>query len=405
MNDWIEVDGLAQKFGDSFFVFDEAQFVENYARLSSSFQSFYGNVGISYSYKTNYTPQVCKIVSELGGYAEVVSEMEYWLAKSLGVSDSKIIYNGPYKSFKSLRAALVGGAIVNLDSMRDFKNVMTVSDELPDQVISISIRCNFDLGDGSISRFGFDVDGEEFAELISSVADAKNIRLAGIHCHFPNRDLASYAVRAEKMIELSRKLFPAGPDFINLGGGYFSKMPAALAGTYKVPPPEFEDYARVIGELFANEFTGPKKPVLLLEPGTALVANTFKFYTRVISKKNIRGKNIATVSGSIFNISPTARSQNLPVTVIRQCKVAQDVGLRFDIAGFTCIESDYLTKGISGPIDVDDFLVYENVGSYSIVMKPPFILPNVPIIKIDGRDVQIIKDAESFEYIFQNFKR
>jgi diaminopimelate decarboxylase len=63
-----------------------------------------------------------------------------------------------------------------------------------------------------------------------------------------------------------------------------------------------------------------------------------------------------------------------------------------------------LSKGVRGPLAVGDFVVFSNVGSYSIVMKPPFILPNVPIImhSVEGED-RVIKHAESTEFLFDNF--
>ena len=79
------------------YVFQEAAFVENYKRFEACFQRLYPNYRVSYSFKTNYTPYICNLVKNLGGYAEVVSMMEYALAKKLGYSDDKIIFNGPSK--------------------------------------------------------------------------------------------------------------------------------------------------------------------------------------------------------------------------------------------------------------------------------------------------------------------
>ena len=44
------------------YVFQEAAFVENYRRFESCFQRLYPNYRVSYSFKTNYTPYVCRLV-------------------------------------------------------------------------------------------------------------------------------------------------------------------------------------------------------------------------------------------------------------------------------------------------------------------------------------------------------
>ena len=50
-------------------------------------------------------------------------------------------------------------------------------------------------------------------------------------------------------------------------------------------------------------------------------------------------------------------------------------------------------------------VVFGNVGSYSVVLKPPFILPNFPIIDITNtQEIKLIKEQESFDDIFQTYK-
>lgn len=404
---WKHVNAFAKTYGDSFYVFDHSRLRENFARLTAAFTARYRDTRIAYSYKTNYTPAICKVVDELGGYAEVVSEMEYDLARRLGISGQHIIYNGPYKSFGSVRNALYAGAIVNLDSMRDYASVMSVASEAPHRSLSVGLRCNFAVAEDCTSRFGFDTNGSEFQRVIKGIRSSRNVSLSGLHCHFPNRDLASFRLRTLQMLDIASRVFPSPPAFLDLGGGFFGEMPESMQHTYKIKPPDFTEYAETICGLLDSAYaTSRRKPVLYIEPGTALVADTLKFYTTVISLKNIKGRGIATVTGSIFNISPHSRVRHLPVRVIRsQGDAAARIAEQYDIAGYTCIEDDYLTKGLSGPLKVGDFLEYSNVGSYSIVMKPPFILPNVPILEISEErgEVFIIRHGQSATNLFEGF--
>nr|MZG79422.1 decarboxylase [Photobacterium lucens] len=59
--------------------------------------------------------------------------------------------------------------------------------------------------------------------------------------------------------------------------------------------------------------------------------------------------------------------------------------------------------GYTGRLFQGDFLIFNNVGSYSIVFKPPFILPNVPIIELTGNSVELIKRQETVDDIFETF--
>ena len=405
---WKQVKAYAETYGDSFYVFDSSRLRENFARLTAAFTARYRDTRIAYSYKTNYTPAICKVVDEMGGYAEVVSEMEYDLARRLGVCGQHIIYNGPYKSFGSVRNALYAGAIVNLDSMRDYTSVMSVASEAPQRSFSVGLRCNFAVAEDCTSRFGFDTNGSEFRRVIDGIRSSGNVNLSGLHCHFPNRDLASFRSRTLQMLDIASRVFPSPPAFLNLGGGFFGEMPESMQHTYNIKPADFTQYAETICDLLGSAYaTGHKKPALYIEPGTALVADTQKFYTKVISLKNIKGRRIATVAGSIFNISPHSRVRHLPVRVIRSRdgSGAARIAEKYDIAGYTCIEDDYLTRGLPGPLKIGDFLEYSNVGSYSIVMKPPFILPNVPILEIpeEHGKVFVIRHGESATNLFESF--
>ena len=74
-----------------------------------------------------------------------------------------------------------------------------------------------------------------------------------------------------------------------------------------------------------------------------------------------------------------------------------------DFGGFTCIESDYLYRHFDGKLAKGDMVLFGNVGSYLVVLKPPFILPNFPIIDISEGNLEIIKREEIFEDLFHTF--
>src|SRR5690554_1975385 len=106
---------LNEEHGNSYYILDSDVFIKNYNDLMKEFNSIYNKTNIAYSYKTNYIPKLCKIVDDFGGYAEVVSDMEYQLAKRIGVKDKDIYFNGPYKRYWAVERLLLDGGIVNVD--------------------------------------------------------------------------------------------------------------------------------------------------------------------------------------------------------------------------------------------------------------------------------------------------
>ena len=127
-----------------------------------------------------------------------------------------------------------------------------------------------------------------------------------------------------------------------------------------------------------------------------------RFAAKVVNIKNVRGKSIATLLGSIYNINPTLNKKNPPIEIVSMGE-EQSSYEDLDFGGFTCIESDYLYRGFEGKLAKGDVVVFGNVGSYSIVLKPPFILPNFPILDISGSEIEVIKRGECFDDIFHTF--
>lgn len=169
------IKNLRNEYGDAFYLLDSEQFEKNYLELKNAFSEIYSNFNIAYSYKTNYTPKLCKIVNELGGYAEVVSEMEAELAIKCGVKPERIIWNGPIKNPDKLKEYLHMGVTVNMDSIEEAEYIQKLA-EGTEKTLNVGIRCNYDVKDGVISRFGFDIYSEEFKKVLDIATHTTNSR-------------------------------------------------------------------------------------------------------------------------------------------------------------------------------------------------------------------------------------
>ena len=95
--------------------------------------------------------------------------------------------------------------------------------------------------------------------------------------------------------------------------------------------------------------------------------------------------------------------KNLPITVYHndnEKKIIKDA----TFVGYTCLEHDHIYEGFSGELSVGDIIQFRNIGSYSNVFKPPFILPNCAMIelKVDG-STELLKRKESLDDIFQTY--
>ena len=394
------INKLQAEYGEAFYLLDSAQFRKNYTELKAAFNDIYPNWNIAYSYKTNYTPKLCKIVNELGGYAEVVSEMELEIAKRVGCKMDRVIWNGPIKNAPIMEQFLLDGGTINIDSIEELEQVKDIHNRYADKLIHVGIRCNYEVNDGVVSRFGFDIDGAEFMEAVKFATTSKNVKFINFQCHFAKRQITYWPARAKGMVDLIDRLGII-PERIDIGGGLFGKMADSLKAQFSCEIPDYEAYAKAAAQVFADYFKDKDiKPELLIEPGSAVVGDCMKFMGTVKTIKNVRGKWIATVLGSQKNISMTGI--NPPMEVIAmggEQKEYKDL----DFVGFTCIEGDVLYHNYTGKLAHQDVIVISNCGSYSLVMKPPFILPNFPVLDISEGKTEVIKRAENFDDLFHTF--
>lgn len=403
---WQNLHEIATHYGDSFYLIDLPKFQANYREFLAAFQAVYANCQIAYSYKTNYTPRLCQIVNQLGGYAEVVSGMEYALAIRLGVPTERIIFNGPYKRAADYERALLGQSIINIDSSYELELIKNVTRKFPDKSFRIGIRCNFDIGSEQRSRFGFDIENEDFRQILETLRNLPNCHIVGLHCHFlaAQRSARAYAKIAQRMLQLADCEFNGTKlEFIDIGGGFYSRMNAELQAQFTHAIPSFEEYGHTIASVFAAHFPNQDGPELILEPGIALTADIMQFVAKVIDIKRIGTRHIALVAGSIYDIKPTRSTRNLPISVA--CASNNSVSLEhYDIVGSTCMEDDRLHRDFKGTLKVNDYVVFNNVGAYTNVLRPPFINPAAPILSLHSNNViEVVRRREMLADIFASY--
>lgn len=395
---------LSERFGGAFYLLESELFEVNYKELSAAFKCYYPKFNIAYSYKTNYIPKLVQIVDRLGGYAEVVSDMEMEIALRSHVKPEKIIWNGPIKNTKKVKQLLLAGGTVNIDSIYEIDNIRDIAESYPEHILNVGVRCNYDVGDGVLSRFGFDVDGEDFDTVLRFIVSMPNIRLVNLQAHFAKRSPEYWGARAGGMLRtysIVVEKYGLNPERLDIGGGIYGKMPNSLRTQLGIRNISYDDYAARAAKLFADHFKNVSDaPSLFIEPGSAIAGDCMRFVAKVETIKTVRGKAIATVIGSQKNISMTGINPPMELVVGggKQKKYKN-----LDIVGFTCIEGDVFQKNYSGSLAIGDYIVIGNCGSYSLVMKPPFILPNFPVLDINGDEVEVIKKAETFDDLFHTY--
>ena len=407
------VEKLANEYEMPLYIFHVDEFKTNYLELLNTIRQYYHKYNIAYSYKTNYTPKICQVVKELGGLAEVVSDMEFNLARKMGYDCRNIVYNGPVKG-AGLFAQLKNGGVANVDSLDEIATIVEFAKKNTDLIIRIAFRVNIDIGQGFISRFGLDAYEDEYDDSSSElhkafdiVEEQINIKVVGLHCHVGrSRGIEAWQNRVRIMFTLVDRYFNGVPEFIDFGSGMNSVMEPVLAEQFNGHIPAFSEYAQIIGKAMLEKYGDmpeEEQPILYTEPGTTLISGCMSFLGTVETIKNVKGKSYITFDCSGGNMGDICHLKNLPIEVYhngKEVKLVENAAF----VGYTCLEHDHMYEGFNGKIAVGDVVQFRNIGSYSNVFKPPFILPNCAMVQLDkDGQVELIKKKETFNDIFQSY--
>jgi len=352
------------------FIFDEVEFVRGISAFGNALATKFARVCLGYSVKTNSLPYSLIQVRRLDCKAEVVSHDEYQFARLCGFSPEKIIYNGPMKSKATFLEAICGGAIVNIDTKRELEWLLELRGE---RTCNIGLRLNINIshispedadGQDDNSRFGFSDESSEFADALGFIASRPKLRLAGLHIHrtahsrsprFYERSVA-YAASVIKKYNLQL-------DYLDVGGGYF--------GIFSNKP-TFEDYAEAFYRPLKT--AGLENLKIIVEPGNALTASSFKFLSEVIDVKQVDAKTrFVTTDGSRNDVDPFFKKTDYLKEILYSSENRTIEPLQI-ISGCTCLEYDRLFTLVDKPrLEVGDRILYNNVGAYTMTLSPQFI--------------------------------
>ncbi len=350
-----------------YFIIDKNALDEGLEKLNDSLKTAWPNYLIGYSYKTNALPWVIDYFQKHGCYAEVVSDDEYELARSIGTE--KIIYNGVAKSKETFLEAIRNHNVVNIDSDYEIDWI----DELKEpNNYEVGIRVNFDLekycpgqtqcGEEG-ERFGFCYENGELKRAIDKIK-SKGIRLSGLHLHKSSKTRMPdiYRAIANVAVEIDRE-YELNLSYIDIGGGFFGGLETK---------PQFPEYFNMIADIIGQQFN-VAKTTLIVEPGMALIGAPVDYVTSVVDVKKSTRNTFVVTDGSRTQIDPLMTKSAYFSEIKRQDEGRKKLNSQI-ISGFTCMEHDRLFElKDAEELMPGDQIVYHKVGAYTMCLSPLFI--------------------------------
>ena len=362
--------------GTPLFVYDSRRIADQVRRFRAAFPN---DVALHYAVKANpYAPLLEAIARMVDGF-DVASAGELGKVADLGLP---ISFAGPGKRDQELETAIRARVTINLESEGEAERVLAIC-EREGLTAKLAVRVNPPFGlKGSGQKMGglpsqFGVDHDRAPALIRRIVEA-GADWQGLHIF-----AGSQALQTDAVIDLQRETVALAasicdeavhaPAYVNLGGGfgipYFAKdepldveaVGAALTNT-------LENLPKILAD---TKFA--------IELGRWLVGEAGVYLTRIVDRKESRGKTFVVTDGGLQH--QLAASGNFGQLLRRNYPVA--IASRFDaepeeevtITGCLCTPLDLLADEVILPrAEVGDLVAIFCAGAYGLTASPTAFL-------------------------------
>ena len=372
--DGVDIGDLTKAYGSPLFVFSESTLRSRIREARSAVDRYLPQAQLCWSYKTNYLGALCAIFHQEGSLAEVVSGMEYEMARRLGVPGHEIVFNGPAKTEDELRRAISERAIVHADHFEELRLLDRIAKETHSQP-KIGIRVALDAGIvPRWDRFGFSLENGTAQQAVRFIVDSPNLDLGGLHTHIGTYilDSSAYGRAATKLSGFASQVqasLGVRVTHLDFGGGFASSNTLATQYHSGALVPRPEEYIREIGRALTN--SGDASIPVYLETGRALVDDSGTLIATVIASKRLPdGRNSLVIDAGV-NLLFTAWWYRLELIPSRSVDgFVEDTA----VYGPLCMNIDCVRESIALPaMSAGDTLSIRPVGAYAFTQSMQFI--------------------------------
>jgi diaminopimelate decarboxylase len=377
----IPLELLAERVGGTpFFAYDRRLLTQRVEHLRAELPA---EIELGYAVKANPMPAIVQHLSGLVDSFDVASAAEMRVALDTPTPPRRVSFAGPGKTAAELTQAIAAGVTIEMESETEAERAIMIGERLGVRP-RVAIRVNPDFQvKGSGMRMGggpqqFGIDAEKVPPLLAWLA-RQDVEFLGFHIFAGSQNLNAEILceAQQKTVELALRLAERAPtpvSYLNLGGGfgipYFEKdRPLDLP---------------VIGQKLEHLLSDAIRPNLpearvAIELGRYIVGECGFYVTRIVDRKESRGKTFLVVDGGLHH--QLAASGNFGQVIRRNYPVA--IGARagdeetetVSVVGCLCTPLDLLADGVHLPrADVGDLVVIFQAGAYGLTASPTAFL-------------------------------
>ena len=319
---------------------------------------------VLYAVKTNPHEEVIKEIKNGGiDKFDIASIEEIKIIKKI-VPDAECFYMNTIKSREHIREAYFNYNIKNfaLDTKDELLKIIEATKNAQDLNLFVRISISNEHAEIDLSKKFGALSSEVLGLFRLTKAHSAKVGLSfhvGSQCMHP----ISYTKGICEMGNIIKKTNII-PDFINIGGGFPTIYP-------DLRPQSLNNYIFEIKKAL-NNLKLEKQPVLMCEPGRALVAESGSTIVKVVLRKKQKLYINDGTYGSLFD----AGFPNIvfPARMIQNGRIISKKLTAFNFYGPTCDSMDYMKGPFILPNNVkeNDYIELGQLGAYGITFRTKF---------------------------------
>lgn len=198
------------------------------AQIDTFHRHIPSNIKLHYAIKANpYLPLINAMHPWVEGF-DVASQKEMLMAIQSGMPSRDISFAGPAKQISEIRAAIVAGVTLHVESELEFERAVNIGKEINVKpIIAFRVNPAFELKASGMKMGGgpkqFGIDEERLFEILPEL-DYEQFEFRGFHIFWGSQNLKQEAIidahnntfsLAQKLVDIT----PVPTVTVNLGGG------------------------------------------------------------------------------------------------------------------------------------------------------------------------------------------
>jgi len=390
-----QLQSLAEEFGTPLFLYSLDHVRGRFKAVEKAFSP--ADPLVAYSVKANGNLALLSRLAAMGSGADIVSGGELFRALKAGVSPGKILFAGVGKTNEELKAGLEGRIYsFNVETTDELHRLEALASERGARApFGIRINPNIEAPTPheytrtghAAAKFGLPVPVA--VGLYRWAASRPHLQARGIDVHIGSQivDPTPYKRALRQILEVVHLLKKDGIqlEYVDLGGGFGISD---------------ESDGMDIGALSKALLPILKGSGLrlVLEPGRFLVGEAGVLLTRVQALKRSGGKVfVITDAGMTELLRPSRYGGFHAIEAVVETEGRGETVV--DVVGPICETGDFLARDRTLPLpQPGEILAVRNAGAYGFSMASNYnARPRPPEIMIDGEQVHVIRERESYE--------